>query len=288
VSLSNKGFEVLMVLIRDRHRVVEKEELLNRVWPDTVVEENNLTVAVSALRKALGEELNDRHYVVTIPGQGYRFAAEARLVAQRDDESAKLHELREGKDRGGRLWLLVATGVASLTLIGILAYWQSVPPTPTVLNYTQITNDGADKTTVLTIGSIPPPMVTDGSHLFFTELRANGAIAQVSVMGGATALISTPFANAAVNGLSPSGTDLLLYTWRANELLTPLWVVPVLGGSPRRIGETTQDATWLGDGRIVYASGHDLYISKGDGNRLTRVASHVPGRHSATLYGARS
>ena len=82
VSLSNKGFEVLMVLIRDRHRVVEKEELPPRVWPDTVVEENNLTVAVSALRKALGEELSDRRYVVTVPGHGYRFAADVRVVVQ--------------------------------------------------------------------------------------------------------------------------------------------------------------------------------------------------------------
>lgn len=54
VAVSNKAFEVLLVLIRDRHRVVEKEELLERVWPDTVVEENNLTVAISGLRKALG------------------------------------------------------------------------------------------------------------------------------------------------------------------------------------------------------------------------------------------
>lgn len=84
VSLSNKGFEVLMVLIRDRHRVVEKEELLNRVWPDAVVEDNNLTVAVSALRKALGEESSDRRYVVTVPGHGYRFAADVRVVVQPD------------------------------------------------------------------------------------------------------------------------------------------------------------------------------------------------------------
>jgi DNA-binding winged helix-turn-helix (wHTH) protein len=59
VSVSNKAFDVLAALIRDRQRVVEKEELLREVWPDTIVEENNLTVAVSALRKALGEELSD-------------------------------------------------------------------------------------------------------------------------------------------------------------------------------------------------------------------------------------
>ena len=98
MSLSNKAFEVLLALIRDRHRVVQKEELLSRVWPDTVVEENNLTVAVSALRKALGEDLSDRRYVVTVPGHGYRFAADVQIVEQPDRRSLNNRLHREHHD----------------------------------------------------------------------------------------------------------------------------------------------------------------------------------------------
>jgi TolB-like protein/Tfp pilus assembly protein PilF len=66
--------------VRDRGRILDKEELLDKIWPDTAVEENNLTVAMSGLRKALGEDPTDRRYIVTIPGRGYRFAAEVRAV----------------------------------------------------------------------------------------------------------------------------------------------------------------------------------------------------------------
>lgn len=76
VRLKSKAFALLLVLIERRERVLEKDELLQAVWPDTVVEENNLTVHMSALRKALGERAGAPSYIVTIPGQGYRFTAE--------------------------------------------------------------------------------------------------------------------------------------------------------------------------------------------------------------------
>jgi DNA-binding winged helix-turn-helix (wHTH) protein/tetratricopeptide (TPR) repeat protein len=76
VRLKSKAFALLLVLIERRERVLEKDELLQAVWPDTVVEENNLTVHMSALRKALGEKAGAPGYIVTIPGQGYRFTAE--------------------------------------------------------------------------------------------------------------------------------------------------------------------------------------------------------------------
>jgi hypothetical protein len=101
---------------------------------------------------------------------------------------------------------------------------------PRVLSYTQLTNDGADKINVFSIGSIQAPMVTDDARIYFSEQSTNGVIAQVSVMGGVTAPVPTPFQNVAVNGISPSGSDLLVYTWQGSELLTPLWVIPVLGG----------------------------------------------------------
>lgn len=71
-----KAFALLLVLIERRERVLEKDELRQTVWPATTVEENNLTVHISALRKALGERAGVPNYIVTIPGQGYRFTAE--------------------------------------------------------------------------------------------------------------------------------------------------------------------------------------------------------------------
>ena len=78
VELGSRAFDVLMVLIEARGALVTKDEILSRVWPDTVVEENNLVVQISTLRKALGE---DRDFIRTVSGRGYRFVAEIRTSA---------------------------------------------------------------------------------------------------------------------------------------------------------------------------------------------------------------
>jgi Tol biopolymer transport system component/DNA-binding winged helix-turn-helix (wHTH) protein len=73
VHLKPKAFDLLVVLVESRGRVVTKEELLKQVWPNQFVEQGNLTVHISALRKALGERMGQPRYLVTIPGSGYRF-----------------------------------------------------------------------------------------------------------------------------------------------------------------------------------------------------------------------
>ena len=76
VSLTSKSFDTLLVLVERRSEVVHKDELMKQLWPDTIVEENNLTQQISMLRKALGERPGEHRYVLTVPGRGYRFIAE--------------------------------------------------------------------------------------------------------------------------------------------------------------------------------------------------------------------
>jgi TolB-like protein/DNA-binding winged helix-turn-helix (wHTH) protein/Flp pilus assembly protein TadD len=76
VRLTPKAFETLLALVEVRGRTIEKDELLKRVWGDTVVEENNLNQSITALRKALGDSRSESQYIATIPGQGYRFVAD--------------------------------------------------------------------------------------------------------------------------------------------------------------------------------------------------------------------
>lgn len=73
VPLTDKVFELLLLLVRNRGRALTKAQLMDSLWPDTVVEENNLTVNMSLLRKALGEGASERRYVETLPRRGYRF-----------------------------------------------------------------------------------------------------------------------------------------------------------------------------------------------------------------------
>ena len=75
VPITSKTFDVLVVLLEQRDHIVSKEELLNRVWPDTAVNENNLARQISSLRRALGQRPDQHDFVVTVPGNGYRFVA---------------------------------------------------------------------------------------------------------------------------------------------------------------------------------------------------------------------
>src|SRR5438093_6308757 len=75
VALTPKTYDLLLVLIENRGRMMAKDELVKAVWPDSFVEESNLTQQISAVRKALGEAAGDDLYSVTVPGKGYRFVA---------------------------------------------------------------------------------------------------------------------------------------------------------------------------------------------------------------------
>jgi Tol biopolymer transport system component/DNA-binding winged helix-turn-helix (wHTH) protein len=84
VLLTQKAFEVLLVLVEKRGKIVSKEELMEKVWPDTYVEESNLAQNIYTLRKALGQMPGGEGYIATVPRRGYRFAAEVREVRVED------------------------------------------------------------------------------------------------------------------------------------------------------------------------------------------------------------
>lgn len=76
VRLNSKTLDLLLVLIENHGQIVSKNDLLDKVWEGQFVEENNLSVHVTALRKALGERKNENQFIVTVPGKGYKFIAE--------------------------------------------------------------------------------------------------------------------------------------------------------------------------------------------------------------------
>ncbi len=82
VPLTPKAFDTLLLLVENSGQLVSKDELMSRLWPDTVVEEGSLTRNVYVLRKALGEAPQEHKYIVTVPGQGYRFVAEVREISE--------------------------------------------------------------------------------------------------------------------------------------------------------------------------------------------------------------
>src|ERR687887_1575061 len=86
IPLTPKAFETLLALVEHGGHIIDKDELMKKVWPNTFVEEVNLAKNVSSLRKILGEDQSE-HYIETIPKRGYRFVAGVREVWAEDPTS---------------------------------------------------------------------------------------------------------------------------------------------------------------------------------------------------------
>ncbi len=116
VPLTPKAIETLLLLVEAEGRVIAKEELLHKIWPDTFVEEGSLARNISVLRKALGESPDDQKYIQTIPKRGYRFVAPVASVA--GESPGKGLPRRNTK---------LALGIAAALLAACLAAWQARP-----------------------------------------------------------------------------------------------------------------------------------------------------------------
>jgi serine/threonine protein kinase/Tol biopolymer transport system component len=164
-------------------------------------------------------------------------------------------------------WVFACVGLGLLAIASLI-YLQSRPlPPPKVSGYVPITHDGHRKGLV----------GTDGSRIFFNEYPASvSLIAQVSSSGGEIAHVSVSSPTMSLLAVSPDGATLLVADEVGQTAFHgPLWGVPVLGGSPRRLGEAAgQAAAWSPDGqRMVYADGHDLFLAKSDGSVPHRLVS---------------
>ncbi len=157
IAIKAKAFDTLLLLVQHRGRLLEKEQLMNRLWPDTVVEEANLTQNIFEVRKVLGETAGDQRFIVTAARRGYRFVGEvcevAENVAERrndvavDDASAKPAAVVVPRVwRHRRLMLAgaaVALGLFAATAVPYVAHRrttrsadQSWPPAPTLTRLT--------------------------------------------------------------------------------------------------------------------------------------------------------
>ena len=98
VPLSEKAFDTLCVLVRSGNHLVSKDELLKQVWPDAVVEENNLDKNISLLRQVLGERAGRGKFIETVRGHGFRFVPEVRRISEdeRDEKQSTDGELQSG------------------------------------------------------------------------------------------------------------------------------------------------------------------------------------------------
>jgi TolB-like protein/DNA-binding winged helix-turn-helix (wHTH) protein/Flp pilus assembly protein TadD len=189
IALKPKVFDTLLVLIESRGQTVSTDELMKAVWPDSFVEESNLTQAVYLLRKALGQT-RGQGYIVTLPGQGYRFVADVKLVSRAAPPeggtrtaSLAIASSSQWEQRVRRRWpvLLAITGIL---ILAFAAYAKWFRPRPVAAGRTMLAvlpfenftgdpaqdyfSDGLTEEMISQLGNLDP------AHL--------GVIARTSVM----------------------------------------------------------------------------------------------------------
>jgi len=249
VTVSPKAFEVLEVLVRHAPELITKEEILRQVWPNLTIEENNLTHHVSVLRRVLGETAGQREFILTVPGRGYRFIAPVEPVGSEPSvpEQAAALPVEAGRS-WRRPWILGGLLVA-VAAAGAIVAPSSIPSL------------AGSQAVQLTHFGMAENVVTDGARLYITQRKgAVYSIVETPVKGGDPVEVPTPFRNATVLDIAPDHTSLLINSFANDNDDRALWILPLAGGSPRRLdGAISRYAAFSPDGQTI-AFGHNFEL----------------------------
>ena len=165
----------------------------------------------------------------------------------------------------GRRVAALAAAIAAAAAVAVFA-WQRMraAPAPMVSNYVQLTHDGLQKQLI----------GTDGSRIYLTLMSAG--VQRVAVMqatGGEETLIPMLAPGMAPVDMAPDGSALLVVDGKGFPTVGPFWAVPVLGGSPERLGESVGNtAAWSADGKMLaYVDRGNLYVARADGTEPRRI-----------------
>ncbi len=215
-----------------------------------------------------------RHCLEKLPEQRFQSASDLAFALETLSDStvsAPAGPAHGEKSNRRHVAFAAATAVAALLGAGVLGYFLMRPaPVPTVSNYVQLTHDGQPKSLIGTDGARLYMALGEGGTGSFTST----GIAQMSTSGGELQRLSIlPSAGMVPASLSPDGSELLVIDGQGSPPRGPLWAIPVLGVSPRRLGDTVgETAAWSPDGKmLVYSDLSGLYVAKADGTEARKL-----------------
>ncbi len=201
--------------------------------------------------------------------EAWTSSGESRAVAMPvrsvDPEAVAAVHIETSPSHGlGRVRYVLLAVACLLAGLAVLAIRLAATPQLRVSSYLALTNDGRDK---------GGPLLTDGARVYFTEQGPDGpGLAAVAIAGSGTALI--PCGCLTIHDLSPLHSEVLAWRPPSDQAGGELWVVPLLGGSPRRVGDLRASfAAWSPDGRqLAFTRQDGLYIANADGSEARRTA----------------
>ena len=230
VSIPPKALKTLLTLVERAGIIVSKQELMEEVWPDSFVEEGNLTQNIFLLRRELGRTVGGEDYIQTLPKRGYRITVPVRIIAHESQgnhpanavpcvhaetdpnqrEAAILN--REEASRSTRLLSGFFAIVALTTLACGIEWWRESPRPPVASGFRQITNDGAIKRLQMAqLGGPEAALFSDGARVYFTEGSSDApVVAEASATGSETNRVSVPIQLPSLLDVSRSRSEFLV------------------------------------------------------------------------------
>ena len=318
VPITGKTFDLLLVLIENRDRIIRKDELMARVWPDTAVDDNNLPRQMSFLRRALGQRPDQPEYVVTIPGHGYRFVASVQELTElppalrsgRDAHSPSvpgvgLPEPSAGNGsmsaqripgvRGGEAdpdpsatprrrwtvpWALAVASCGLLAVAAALALLRAPDPTPQPRRTLQRVTYGE--------AALPrdAAWAPDGQWVVYaSDMAGSGNLWKQRVGDPDPVRLATGEANVSQPQWSPAGDSIVFRSERDGG---GLYVIPSGGGAARIVSNFGYEPRWSPDGTLILFKRTAVipnlptyYVVGLDGKPPRPVRPDVLGRFSA-------
>ncbi len=306
ISLTPKAFDLLLALVERPGRLVEKEELFKAVWPDTIVEESNLSSNIALIRKALSNGENGQKFIETVPKRGYRFVAEVREARPIDEDAATDAKIpvpekaaaatsatTSSAKRSSRwLWLTVlpALGLFVSAVVWWIAFRRAPTLPPQLIPFTSLRGN-----------EMQPSFAPDGNQIAFVWDGEQGGNQDIYVKQLGNEALHRLTTDPAVDlwpCWSPDGRHIAFTRELAEG--SALYLIPSLGGAERRIAQVWSNnslfhhlISWSPEGewlavidKLSPAEPPSVYLvarETGERRKLTAPAADIYGDRSPTI-----
>ena len=266
VALNSKTFDLLLTLVEHRGEILSRDVLLEKVWAGQYVEEGNLSVHISVLRKALGERKKDHIFIVTVPGQGYRFVAKLHDDTEFVVESHRLSHIvveEQISDKGAQTQLptsqtkwsgrlkqhRVAIAILILAAAGLATggyVFERSRASRTAIPFQQMSMRRLTNVGNVATATISP----DGKLFAYAAFDGELQSLWLGHVDGGEPIQIRPATNVVYLAIkfTPDGSSIY-YTTSENFAPGTLYRMPVFGGAPEKIRDNFRTLTFSPDGK---------------------------------------
>ena len=283
IALEPKALRVLTLLVSRGGHLVDKQELLSSVWPNTFVEESTLTRTIGILRRELGDSSRDSRIIETVPTRGYRFIAPVETLPQPSQLDSMIASAEKGtktnpapsvRVRPATFLLMALCAVAIMTLGANFlihrANGKHGAKTEHHVTEQRVTSNSPEAPVDFAV--ISP----DGKFVAYSD--PTGLYLRVIASGELRRWDLPKDFIAKPNSWFPDGTHLLVMRWAGTPPTPSLWKLSLLGAAPQKLidnavaGSVSPDGTRIAFGSFLPSWGSELWVMNADGSNPHKIA----------------